>query len=231
MENKNSTELNHVGDVRRRGVDSNAMTTLSHNDAQSLPFEMQDFESLPGPKPRPVVHAVEHIDADCKQFNARALYVTGLLSQAECSFLIELMGASDVETSDQRNKVRNVGRALFNTPELAHNLYARIEKIVAPLTLQYTEEQRIQSNTGELGPEHLSIEYGHDGTWNPVGLNECFRFCSYDIGGHFGAHCDGVYKRSSEEISIYTCMFYLNDDFEDGATRFLENGLVVHMAL
>lgn len=61
----------------------------------------------------------------------------------------------------------------------------------------------------------------HGSTWEPVGLNEVFRFCRYGPGGVFGAHRDANFSRSARERSFMTINIYLNDT-DAGCTRFLE---------
>jgi prolyl 4-hydroxylase len=58
-------------------------------------------------------------------------------------------------------------------------------------------------------------------TWEPVGLNEVFRFCRYGPGGIFGAHRDTYFARSKNERSFMTINIYLNDT-DAGCTRFLD---------
>ncbi len=45
----------------------------------------------------------------------------------------------------------------------------------------------------------------------------------YDPGQHFSPHYDGRYVKSSNELSKFTFMAYLNGDFEGGATNFLND--------
>ncbi|MEO8609283.1 MAG: 2OG-Fe(II) oxygenase [Chloroflexota bacterium] len=52
------------------------------------------------------------------------------------------------------------------------------------------------------------------------GLNERFRFYRYDPGQRFEWHMDGYFERENGERSLYTVLFFLNDDFEGGETRF-----------
>jgi hypothetical protein len=56
--------------------------------------------------------------------------------------------------------------------------------------------------------------------WQPVGLNERFRYYRYGPGQRFAAHTDGCFERDSGERSQFTFMVYLNDDFEGGTTNF-----------
>ncbi|CAF3901922.1 unnamed protein product [Rotaria sordida] len=61
----------------------------------------------------------------------------------------------------------------------------------------------------------------NDGSiWEPIGLNEVFRFCRYDRGGTFDAHRDAYFARSVNERSFMTINIYLNDT-DAGCTRFL----------
>lgn len=55
-----------------------------------------------------------------------------------------------------------------------------------------------------------------------LSLNERFRFYRYGPGQQFNWHYDGYYQRDNGEISHFTLMFYLNDDFEGGSTDFEE---------
>ncbi|MDY7002616.1 MAG: 2OG-Fe(II) oxygenase [Cyanobacteriota bacterium] len=53
-----------------------------------------------------------------------------------------------------------------------------------------------------------------------TGLNERFRFYKYSPGQKFGWHYDGYYERENGERSRWTLLFYLNDGYEGGATKF-----------
>ncbi|MBZ0287412.1 MAG: 2OG-Fe(II) oxygenase [Anaerolineae bacterium] len=53
-----------------------------------------------------------------------------------------------------------------------------------------------------------------------VGFNERFRFYRYDPGQRFDWHFDGAFERENGERSFYTVLFFLNDGFEGGETRF-----------
>jgi len=58
------------------------------------------------------------------------------------------------------------------------------------------------------------------GSWEPAGLNPCFRVCRYRPGGFFFPHHDGGFDHGDHHRSIKTFMIYLNDDFEGGPTSF-----------
>ncbi len=56
------------------------------------------------------------------------------------------------------------------------------------------------------------------GGYEPIGLNERFRFYRYKDGQKFKPHVDGAFKRSETEFSLLTVLFYLNEEFEGGST-------------
>jgi len=60
--------------------------------------------------------------------------------------------------------------------------------------------------------------------WDFVGLNECWRLAKYYPGDRFQQHCDAVFKRSQDEMSMYTVNIYMNADFTGGNTRFYFSG-------
>lgn len=54
-----------------------------------------------------------------------------------------------------------------------------------------------------------------------LGLNERFRFYRYEPGQKFAYHMDGYFRRDNGEQSMLTFMIYLNEEFEGGATTFM----------
>jgi hypothetical protein len=64
------------------------------------------------------------------------------------------------------------------------------------------------------------VPYDIDG-YEPVGLNERFRFYRYKDGQKFNPHVDGAFKRSPTEVSLITAIIYLNEDFEGGSTNLI----------
>ena len=99
-----------------------------------------------------------------------------------------------------RPDIRNNRRVMQDNPQGAEDLWKKVKPLIA---------------------------------WNgqgaePVGLNMRFRFYRYEPGERFAPHYDGYYERPGTGIrSLYTCMVYLNDDFEGGQTRFFEHGHVI----
>lgn len=59
-----------------------------------------------------------------------------------------------------------------------------------------------------------------------TGLNERFRFYKYAPGQKFDWHYDGYYQRENGERSRWTLLFYLNDGYEGGATKFRSTEVV-----
>jgi prolyl 4-hydroxylase len=57
---------------------------------------------------------------------------------------------------------------------------------------------------------------------DPIRFNERWRFYRYKEGQKFKKHTDMPYK-VDDEVSYYTFMIYLNDDFKGGATSFHSN--------
>lgn len=58
--------------------------------------------------------------------------------------------------------------------------------------------------------------------WEPIGINERWRWYRYDKGEKFAPHLDGAFQRENGECSRLTFMVYLNDGFTGGATVFHE---------
>jgi len=136
-----------------------------------------------------------------------------------------------MEAVRYRYDYRRNDRCIFDSRNLANLLWNRIKPFATGLTLHVDQDPARQQllNANEFVgedkagscPEELRIGLGNEGTWHPIGLNECLRFCRYNPGGFFRKHCDGQFRRSQDEMSLFTCMFYLDGDMEGGATRFL----------
>lgn len=65
--------------------------------------------------------------------------------------------------------------------------------------------------------------FGVKGVWNPLCINECFRFNKYvSPSTGFTYHRDACYVEDYNTRSIYTMLIYLNDCDNEGCTRFVE---------
>lgn len=125
----------------------------------------------------------------------------------------------------------------FMTPEECLKHITRAETVGfddAPINtgFGFTIMKSVRDNTrvmlddhalaAELWPRlqpHLPARLGF---WEPIGLNERWRWYRYDRGEKFAPHLDGAFQRDNGECSRLTFMVYLNDGFEGGATIFHE---------
>ncbi len=104
-----------------------------------------------------------------------------------------------------RPDIRNNERVIFDDPVLGQELFEALRTVIPARVL--------------LRDERLDVSVS--------GLNERFRGYRYSPGQRFGPHYDGAFARSAEERSELTVLFYLNQDFVGGATRFLDLQLEV----
>lgn len=168
---------------------------------------------------------VEPIDGSYRQFGARCLVLRNCLSPDECAYLTQQM-EGNLEQVQYRKDYRNNERCIFDSSELADLLWQRVEPFASELAVtvgeDFTKQHLVCDEPSGECPDELRLGYGLEGTWQPFGLNDCLRFCKYNAGGFFRKHCDAMFERSEDVRSLFTCMFYLNGDFEGGATNFLD---------
>jgi len=167
--------------------------------------------------------ALEPVDTSFRQYGGRCLLLHNILSPGECEFLIESMN-KDLSPVQYRHDYRRNDRCVFESVALADLLWQRVRPFAQGLAIHVDEDpskQRLLAEPPGECPRELRVGYGFEGDWHPAGLNECLRFCRYDPGGYFRKHCDAPFRRSEDEMSLFTCMFYLNGDMEGGSTRFL----------
>lgn len=89
-------------------------------------------------------------------------------------------------------EIRDNDRVVFDDKELADKMWERIKEFVPQI----------------------------DG-FDPLGLNERFRYYRYQGGQQFKPHVDGSVKLSETDISFITVLMYLNEDFTGGETTFI----------
>ena len=134
--------------------------------------------------------------------------IAGVLSPAECARLIERIDqlgptVAPITTPRgpvMRTDIRNNERVIFDDPDLARELFTRIEGAIAPRLCDL----------------------------RAIGANERFRCYRYAPGQRFAPHYDGAFIRNHRERSLLTLMVYLNEGFTGGATAFHDFG--VHVA-
>jgi predicted 2-oxoglutarate/Fe(II)-dependent dioxygenase YbiX len=129
-----------------------------------------------------------------------AFTVPDVLSSDECAAYIALSESLGYEAAtintaggvQHRPDVRNNDRVIHDDADLAETLW----QLLAPYLPATVTDRKV------------------------LGFNERFRFYRYDPGQRFDWHMDGYFERDNGERSFYTVLFFLNDDFEGGETRF-----------
>jgi hypothetical protein len=136
--------------------------------------------------------------------SSREIFVIDdFLSPTECRQLIdksESIGYAEAPITTHfgplvLKQIRNNTRVMVEDPELTNELFTRAQSFL---------------------PQSLP------GGWKLIGLNERLRYYRYDVGERFAPHRDGAFARNRKERSQLTFMIYLNDGFEGGETKFLE---------
>jgi hypothetical protein len=141
------------------------------------------------------------------------MLLRNVLSKEECQFFIkqaEEMNMKSVGLDNYPTSYRNNDRVISESFGLSSLLFKRIKPFVQP-----------EMNIDSFNEDHHHP--GSTGKWELLGLNECFRLCRYQPGGHFSPHYDGQFVRNKKELSLKTVMLYLNDDFEGGTTNILRD--------
>lgn len=129
----------------------------------------------------------------------RAFLLRGVLSLEECSRIISAADARGFESLSGvfHQSYRDNQRVVVFDQPLADQLYHRCSRLLPQANLERTHQA--------------------------AGLNECFRACKYEPGGHFAPHVDGEFDRHGDgrERSYLTFMVYLNGQLDGGATNFI----------
>ncbi len=134
--------------------------------------------------------------------------VDDLFTASECSALvarIEAAGPTEAPITTamgfvMRPDIRNNTRVMFDDIAMAADLWERSAPHV---------------------PARMC------GDMLAVGANERFRCYRYEPGQRFARHYDGSFMRDAREESLLTCIVYLNEDFEGGATDFPTMGVTI----
>lgn len=137
-----------------------------------------------------------------------------VLSRQECLRLIHL--------SEQLGYLKDAAVSLPREIRHNHNVVWVTDE---------TTDTRIWQRVAHLITQDSTVAAGK----RPLGLNARFRFYRYGEGDFFKFHSDGAWPGSRvideqlianaypDRFSLMTCLIYLNDEFEGGATRFLVN--------
>lgn len=148
-------------------------------------------------------------------FGDEGFLLHDVLSSEENKFIIsegEKIGFERLK--GVKDEYRNQQRITVDCSNLADILWDRIKEYLKPI--EFSEETDPKS-------QHIhGIPFLLKGKWQPCGLNNIFRLCRYHPGGHFAPHYDGFYAKNSHERSMKTFMVYLNNEFQDGSTNFVD---------
>lgn len=151
--------------------------------------------------------------------NSFAAVIDNFMTEAECK---ELLGLAEQSTEDGKweraminvgngkqvmaTDYRNCGRIIFDSPEIADRLLARLKP--------FFESWDTVTLKNKLGVTGVA---GRKNIFNLTRLNERLRFLKYVGGEYFHPHCDGNYRTpDGSEISFYTIQLYLSGDGEEG---------------
>merc|ERR1719152_26501 len=141
-----------------------------------------------------------------------------LLSDKECTKLIELTTRRGYQAAlvnvgcgrqMRMDDTRRSGRCIIDSQPFADELWRRLK----PLLPKYLYGERSEGTMGR---------------WEPVGLNERFRFLRYSVGDYFRPHSDGTFRRESGhpnegDRSFVTLMIYLDQPEVGGETNFVNH--------
>ena len=110
------------------------------------------------------------------------------------------------------------------TPDHCREMIKRIDAL-KPSTAIINTASNAKVRTDVLKAQHnVPAEmFGQ----NLIGVNERIRCYRYKTGMRFALHADGAFVRNDQEMSFYSYLVYLNDDFEGGETKFFTEPEVV----
>eukprot|EP01127_Copromyxa_protea_P013444 TRINITY_DN3628_c0_g1_i1.p1 TRINITY_DN3628_c0_g1~~TRINITY_DN3628_c0_g1_i1.p1 ORF type:complete len:748 (-),score=66.35 TRINITY_DN3628_c0_g1_i1:31-2274(-) len=146
------------------------------------------------------------------QEGTRSFLVEDLLTAEECKQFVRVTEEKGFDTHDDvkaefSKELRTNQRMIWIDVETSRKLWARMQSFFR-------------------GSDILGVQpvgFGVKGTWLPVGLNECLVFNKYSPGTEFNVHYDGLYKNAHREVSIFSVVIYLNDNYTGGELEFFED--------
>lgn len=107
--------------------------------------------------------------------------VHDVLSKAECDSIVS-SGAALGMRQNGTGRFRDCTRAIFFAPEASKLVFSRLKHL--PL---FGDQLEVLPSDKTV---HQPPLQGVAGTWQPYGINECWRLCQYKPGGHFAPHFD-----------------------------------------
>ncbi|KAL4867345.1 hypothetical protein BDV12DRAFT_121421 [Aspergillus spectabilis] len=151
-----------------------------------------------------------------------AAVIDNALTEAECKELLRLAEASTagnnsntetwgralINMGNGQQKLstdsRNCGRIIYDTPELAGKLYARLLPFLHELGIDRLENRPLATGLA-----------GRNRTYQATRFNERLRFLKYVGGEYFRPHWDARFTTpDKKERSYFTVHLYLNGDGE-----------------
>lgn len=146
----------------------------------------------------------------------RAYVLHNLLTKEECDRII---AAAEEEGFDKLTgydpSYRSNKRILLQSTSIVPEMERRV-KLFMEQELEVTKESTTIHR-------HKLV----DGKWEWYGLNPRLRICKYDPTNKFNKHLDTGYHVDPSTIrTIKTCMVYLNEEYDQGRTRFYVGHMV-----
>jgi hypothetical protein len=135
--------------------------------------------------------------------------VDDIFTETECQSLISVCKQKGFQNLDATfpQSYRQSSRVMIFSQKVARVLYQRVIPYFRPKDLNV-----------------VPIGFGRSGKWIPVRFNECLKVVRYEREGMIIPHQDGPWVPFEDQASIYTVVFYLNDDFGGGETLILPHG-------
>ncbi len=133
--------------------------------------------------------------------------ISNFFTNKECESLIKASELAGFSSIDYDKTYRSNDRMMTQSEDLTQMVYNRI------LKSKFLPRMIIQENM----------------QWELSGVNSQFRFCRYLPSQHFSKHLDGRFILTDYEKSFFTLNIYLNDNYENGSTRFYLNDIDTSM--
>eukprot|EP00808_Paulinella_micropora_P011129 g9028.t1 len=169
---------------------SDTISMLTSHDCKSE----VDFSSCLGPDSLFTPPHREYVVAGITD-----MFTCAVFTAQECNKIIARSEEIGYDELRWNPNYRNNTRLVVRNTAFASRLWKRLQGVFSDVSVK-------DPGTGR--------------TWRAIGLNENFRFCKYEPGQHFAAHCDGGFQRNEQEVSIYTVNIYLSGNHKGGDTRF-----------
>lgn len=172
-----------------------------------------------------------HVTSSWIEFVTGAAWcVPDLLSQKECSDMIELATLAGIQEKKMAGDTRHRQRVrlLLEAPEILSVIWDRVkDKVPQEIVIDVDNIQQMQHL-------HESPDSPHDfiGRWTPSGMKGKVEIAYCSEKGHLAAHRDGVHVVNEHERSFLTISGFLTSRPSGlgGATRFLKDDIRVESA-